>query len=83
VPALAFNLYPFFDVLDADTGILVERAGPEALAGGLEAALRGELPSAERVLESTRRRFSTGSVVPRLVDAYERALGKVRERAAA
>jgi glycosyltransferase involved in cell wall biosynthesis len=83
VPALAFRVYPFFDVLDADTGILVERAGPEALAGGLEAALRGELPSAERVLDSTRRRFSTGSVVPRLVDAYERALGKVRERAAA
>jgi glycosyltransferase involved in cell wall biosynthesis len=83
VPALAFDLYPFFDILDDDTGIVVERAGPEPLARGLEAALRGELPSAERVTESTRRRFSTESVVPRLVGAYERTLGKLRERTAA
>jgi glycosyltransferase involved in cell wall biosynthesis len=71
VPALAFDLYPFFDILDGDTGIVVEHDGPEAVARGLEAALRGDLPDAGRVRESTRRRFSTESVVPRLLEVYE------------
>jgi glycosyltransferase involved in cell wall biosynthesis len=83
VPGLAFDLYPFFDILDGDTGVVVEHDGPDAVARGLEAALRGELPDAGRVRESTRRRFSSESVVPRLLEAYEQALGQRRERAAA
>ena len=79
VPALAFDLYPFFDILDEDTGMVVRKDGPEPLARGLEAALRGELPASERVFESTRRRFSAEAVVPRLIDAYEETLRQVRE----
>lgn len=79
VPALALDLYPFFDILDEDTGLVVEADGAEAVARGLEAALRGELPAPERVLESTRRRFSTEAVVPRLAEAYRETLGQVGE----
>jgi glycosyltransferase involved in cell wall biosynthesis len=79
VPALALDVYPFFDIVDADTGMVVPNDGPEPIARGLEAALRGELPAPERVLESTRRRFSTECVVPRLIRAYEETLGQSRE----
>ena len=74
VPALAFEVYPFFDIVDADTGLVVRQDGPEPIARGLEAALRGELPSSERVFDSTRRRFSAEAVVPRLIEAYEQTL---------
>jgi glycosyltransferase involved in cell wall biosynthesis len=83
VPAIAFDLYPFFDILDEDTGRVVEPRQPGAVARGIEAALRGELPSPERVRESTRRRFSQGAVVPQLLAAYESVLAErlVRARA--
>ena len=71
---LAFDLYPFFDILDEDTGMVVRKDGPEPLARGLEAALGGELPAPERVFESTRRRSSAEAVVPRLIEAYEETL---------
>jgi glycosyltransferase involved in cell wall biosynthesis len=74
VPVLALGVYPFFDILDADTGLVVPDDGPEPIARALEAALRRELPAAERVFESTRRRFSTETVVPQLIEAYEQAL---------
>ena len=74
VAALAFDVYPFFDILDGDTGLVVHEDGPEPIARGLEAALRGELPAPERVFESTRRRFSTEAVVPSLIEAYEETL---------
>jgi glycosyltransferase involved in cell wall biosynthesis len=74
VPALTFDRYPFFEIVDADTGLVVEQDGPEAIARGLEAAVRGGLPAAERVWDSTRRRFSTEAVVPRLVEAYRDTL---------
>ena len=74
VPALAFDVYPFFDIVDEDTGLVVRQDGPEPIARGVEAALRGELPSSERVFDSTRRRFSAEAVVPRLIEAYEQTL---------
>lgn len=74
VPALTLDRYPFFDIVDADTGLVVGEDGPEAIARGLEAALRGQLPAADRVRESTRRRFSTDAVVPVLIEAYRDVL---------
>lgn len=76
VPAVAFGLYPFHDILDADTGIVVEPRSSPALARGIEAALRGELPSPGSVRESTRRRFSAQALTPRLLELYESVLAK-------
>ena len=74
VPVLAFDHYPFFDILDEDTGLLVESRNAAAVAAAIDAACRGELPAPERALESTRRRFSNEAVVPRLISEYERLL---------
>ncbi len=74
VPVLAFDHYPFFDILDEDTGMLVESRNAAAVAAAIDAACGGELPAPERALESTRRRFSNEAVVPRLISEYERLL---------
>jgi len=71
VPAIAFDLYPFFDIVDEDTGRLVGARDPRALAAALDDAAAGNLPAPERVMESTRRRFGAESVVRRLVGLYE------------
>lgn len=70
VPALAFDLYPFQDIIDADTGVLVPPGDPRALAGALERALAGALPEPRSVLDSTRARFGSETVVERLLEVY-------------
>ncbi len=74
VPGLAFDLYPFFDIVDEHSGRLVEPRNSRAVAAAIDAACRGDLPAPESVLESTRRQFSSEAVVPRLVKVYERIL---------
>lgn len=83
VPAIAFDAYPFFDILDEDTGWVVEARDAEAVARGLDASLRGQLPSRETVRASVQRRFSTEAVMPQLLAAYEGVLAErgVRARA--
>ena len=70
VPALAFDLYPFHDIIDADTGLLVPARDPLALARALEQALAGALPNPRAVLDSTRTRFGNEAVVERLLEIY-------------
>lgn len=70
VPALAFDLYPFHDIIDADTGLLVPARDPRAMAGAIERALAGALPTPRAVLDSTRTRFGNETVVERLLEVY-------------
>jgi glycosyltransferase involved in cell wall biosynthesis len=70
VPALAFDLYPFHDIIDADTGLLVPPGDPRALAGALERALTGALPEPRAVLDSTMARFGNETVIERLLEVY-------------
>ena len=72
VPALAFDVYPFFDILDERTGSLVSARDPAAVARALDRAAAGSLPGPEQVLSTTRARFGTEAVVPRLLETYER-----------
>lgn len=70
VPAIAFDLYPFFDIVDDDTGRLVAPGDPQALAAAIDGAAAGALPPPERVIDSTRRRFGSDAVVARLLECY-------------
>ena len=81
--AIAFDVYPFFDLLDGDTGVVVEACEPAAVARGIDAALRGQLPSRDAVRESIRRRFSADAVMPQLLTAYDGVLAKRGVRAGA
>lgn len=74
VPVLAFEHYPFFDILDENTGFLVEPRSARAVAAAIDAARRGEMPSPDRVQQTTRERFSNDAIVPRLLKAYEQTL---------
>jgi glycosyltransferase involved in cell wall biosynthesis len=70
VPALAFDLYPFSEILDERTGILVPPRDPEALAAAIDRAAAGGLPAPETVRDSTRERFGSASVAARLLEAW-------------
>ena len=70
VPALAFRHYPFNEIVDRQTGLLVAPRDPRALAAGIERARDGDLPEPTDVLDSTRERFGAESVVKRLVPIY-------------
>jgi glycosyltransferase involved in cell wall biosynthesis len=75
VPALAFDLYPFFDILDGDCGRLVPPRDVRALAAAIDAAAAGDLPAPATVIESARARFGAASVALRQLDAYQAVLG--------
>jgi glycosyltransferase involved in cell wall biosynthesis len=72
VPALAFDLYPFFEIVDADTGLLVAPRDSAAVAAGIDRARRAGLPAPAAVVESARTRFGGEAVVQRLVPIYEK-----------
>jgi glycosyltransferase involved in cell wall biosynthesis len=71
VPAVAFDLYPFHDIIDADSGLLVAPKDVAALAGAIDAAAAGAIASPAAVLESTRRRFGSVAVAEQLLGVYE------------
>lgn len=71
VPAVTFDLYPFHDIVDVDTGRLVAAADPIALARALDAARRGALPEPAAVLDSARRRFGSLAIAEQLITVYE------------
>jgi glycosyltransferase involved in cell wall biosynthesis len=72
VPALALRRYPFAELLDARTGVLVDDATPEALAAALEDALAGGLPDADTVRSATADLVGADAIAPRLLSAYGR-----------
>lgn len=75
VPALAFDLYPFFEILDEDTGLLVAPRDAGAVAAGIERARAGGLPGPATVLDSARARFGADAIVQRLIPVYEELAG--------
>lgn len=70
VPVLAFDLYPFSEILDERTGVLAPPRDAAALARAIDRAAAGELPAAEAVRESTRARFGSEGVAARLLEAW-------------
>jgi glycosyltransferase involved in cell wall biosynthesis len=74
VPALAYDVYPFSEILDRDTGLLAPSIGPPGLARGIETALAGMLPPAAAVQASARERFGSATTAKRLCAAYAQLL---------
>ena len=72
VPAVTFDLYPFQDIVDGDTGRLVAPRDSSQLAAAIEEARRGAFPAPSTVLNSARRRFGSAAVAARLLEVYER-----------
>lgn len=70
VPAVAFDLYPFSEILDSETGVLVPPRDAAAFAAAIDRAAAGALPAPERVRESTRRRFGADTVAAELLEAW-------------
>ena len=68
VPALAFDLYPFSEIIDERTGMLVEPRDAAALADAVERAGSGALPSPEDVRDSARLRFGGDQVARRIME---------------
>ena len=61
VPAIAFDLYPFSEILDARTGVLVPPRDAGALAAAIDRAAAGGLPDRRRGSGATRERFGSAS----------------------
>jgi glycosyltransferase involved in cell wall biosynthesis len=81
VPALAFDLYPFFEIVDRDTGVLVTPGSERAVAAAIDAARDNGLPDRAAILRSTAERFGAESVAARLIPVYEQlAVGVSRRR---
>jgi glycosyltransferase involved in cell wall biosynthesis len=70
VPALAYDRYPFSEIVDARSGILAAPGGPRELARGIETALAGALPAATAVQASARERYGAAVTAQRLSAAY-------------
>ncbi|HEX6754261.1 MAG TPA: glycosyltransferase family 4 protein [Solirubrobacterales bacterium] len=68
VPALAFDLYPFSEIIDERTGMLVEPRDAAALADAVERAGSGALPDPEGVRDSARARFGGAHVAERILE---------------
>ena len=71
VPALAFRHYPFNEIVDRQTGLLVTPRDSRAVAAGIDRARGGDLPTPAAVLDSAKARFGAESVVKRLIPVYE------------
>ena len=71
VPAVVFDLYPFSEIVSADTGSLVPPRDARALATALDRVAAGELPAPRTVVESARERYGSEAVVRRLIPMYE------------
>jgi glycosyltransferase involved in cell wall biosynthesis len=80
VPALAFDTYPFFEIVDERTGLLVAPRDASAVAAGIERARAGGLPKPADVIDSVRTRFGSASVAERLIPLYERLAAGVTAR---
>lgn len=68
VPALAFDLYPFSEIIDERTGMLVEPRDAAALADAVERAGSGALPDPEGVRDAARARFGDANVARRILE---------------
>ena len=79
-PAFAFDLYPFFEILDEDTGVLVPPRDAAAVARAIDTARAKGLPGREAVLRSTAGRFGADAVAARLIPVYEELAGGLSSR---
>lgn len=70
VPVLAFDLYPFSEIIEERTGLLVAPRDEEALARAIDRAAAGDLPTPAVVHETTRERFGSAAVAARLLEAW-------------
>jgi glycosyltransferase involved in cell wall biosynthesis len=70
VPAIAFDLYPFSEILDSRTGVLVPPRDVEALAAAIDEAAAGSLPGPGEVQGATREQFGSSLVAERLLEAW-------------
>lgn len=70
VPAIAFDLYPFSEILDSHTGVLVPPRDSAALAAAIDEAAAGGLPGSGEVQGATREQFGSALVAERLQEAW-------------
>lgn len=70
VPVLAFDLYPFSEIVDERSGLLVPPRDAEALARAIDSAAAGDLPAPAVVREATRERFGSEAIAARLLEAW-------------
>ena len=79
-PVVASDIEGYRDVMTAETGISVQAGDPAAIADGVAALLADESARCEAGLAARRlaeERYSWDAIARRLVDVYERALGRV------
>jgi glycosyltransferase involved in cell wall biosynthesis len=68
VPSLAFDLYPFSEIIDERTGMLVPPRDAGALAAAIDRAAAGGLPEPEVVRAATSERFGGARTAERLAE---------------
>jgi phosphatidyl-myo-inositol alpha-mannosyltransferase len=79
-PVVASDIDGYRDVMTAETGLSVAPGDPRALADAVEALLADERARCEAGLAARRlaeERYSWAGIGKRLVDVYERALGRI------
>jgi glycosyltransferase involved in cell wall biosynthesis len=78
VPAIAFDLYPYSETIDADLGVLVRPGDHAALAAAIDAAADGRLPDPARVLAAAAALFGPAAVAARALPVYTSILSRSR-----
>jgi glycosyltransferase involved in cell wall biosynthesis len=78
VPAIAFDVYPYGELLDDRLGRVVPGRDPAAFAAALDDAIDGRLPAPADVLAEVRRRYGAEATVERLLPVYEAAISRSR-----
>ena len=78
VPAIAFDVYPYGELLDDRLGRVVPGRDSAAFAAALEDAAAGRLPAPPAVLAEVTRRYGPEATVGRLLPIYEAAISRSR-----
>lgn len=76
VPAIAFDVYPYDELLDDRLGRVVAGRDPAAFAAALDDAIAGRLPAPADVLAEVRRRYGPEATAERLLPVYEAAISR-------
>jgi glycosyltransferase involved in cell wall biosynthesis len=78
VPAIAFDVYPYGELLDDRLGRVVPGRDTAAFAAALDDAVAGALPDPPDVLAEVTRRYGPAATVSRLLPIYEAAISRSR-----
>jgi glycosyltransferase involved in cell wall biosynthesis len=78
VPAIAFDVYPYGELLDDRLGRVVPGRDSTAFAAALDDAAAGRLPAPAAVLAEVTRRYGPAATVARLLPIYEAAVSRSR-----